>query len=294
MTKSFADRLALGTAQFGLPYGINNIEGQPSIAKVAQVLDHARQAGISLLDTAAAYGDSEARLGAILPTLPDAAFQLVTKVAAGPAEDVTMRLQESLRRLQKPTLYGILFHDFAGQQQHPTAWQALQTAQATGQVKRIGVSLYHPWQVEWLLERQVSFDLVQIPFNVFDQRFSNWLPELNRRGIEVHVRSAFLQGLLLRNPATLSTFFLPLQAKLKRLHALAVGTEVPLSALLLLFAACAPGVTRAVIGVDSVANLEANVAAGQYQTAFEEVLPELRTFAEHDDTYILPYTWPPH
>ena len=104
----FIDRLALGTAQFGLDYGINNTTGRPTDATVEDILHTARAAGLTLLDTAAAYGDSESRLGnwLSLPGNDASAFGLVTKLAAGPAAQVRKELRESLVRLRQANLHG--------------------------------------------------------------------------------------------------------------------------------------------------------------------------------------------
>ncbi|RZK55954.1 MAG: aldo/keto reductase [Hymenobacter sp.] len=285
------DRLALGTAQFGLAYGLNNQAGQPTEPAVAAVLAAARAAGLTLLDTAAAYGNSEARLGELVGKNP--AFELITKIPAGPPAQVAQHLAESLARLRRERLYGVMFHALKPLQDEPAAWQALQAARAAGQVARIGVSLYHPHEAGWLLAQGWNIDLVQVPYNVLDQRFAAVLPRLVAQGVEVHVRSAFLQGLLLREPATLPVFFQPLAPKLTHLRRLAAGAGVPLPALPLLFAAYALGVARAVIGVDTVANLHENLAAAQYLAAAETLRPALADLAETTDTFILPYAWRP-
>jgi aryl-alcohol dehydrogenase-like predicted oxidoreductase len=292
--RSLAGRLALGTAQFGLDYGINNTAGRPDDATVTAILSTAQAAGIHLLDTAVAYGDSENRLGRWLGRAgAGQPFAVVTKLAAGPAGQVRQALRESLTRLQQPAVYGVLFHQFAAFREHPAAWEELREAQAAGTVQRIGVSLYHPEEAEWLLNNPLSVSLVQLPFNVLDQRFGPLLPALQRAGIEVHVRSAFLQGLLLRDPATLPAYFMPLAPKISQLRALAQCADLPLAHLLLLFAAYAPGVGRAVIGVDTVANLRENLAAGAYMAQAEQLRAELETLAETTTDYILPYLWPP-
>jgi aryl-alcohol dehydrogenase-like predicted oxidoreductase len=288
---AFAQRLALGTAQFGLAYGLNNQAGQPTQSAVAEVLAAAQAAGLTLLDTAAAYGNSEARLGELAGANP--AFEFVTKLAAGSPEQVAQQLAAALARLKRTQLYGVLFHAFGPLQAQPEAWQALQAARTAGQVARIGVSLYHPHEAEWLLAQGWDVDLVQVPYNVFDQRFAMVLPLLAARGVEVHVRSAFLQGLLLRKPTSLPEFFRPLAPKIERLRTLADEAGVPLPAALLLFAAGAPGVARAVIGVDSVANLHENLTAGAYWKAAEHLRPALAALAEPTETFILPYAWPP-
>jgi aryl-alcohol dehydrogenase-like predicted oxidoreductase len=290
-THALTQRLALGTAQFGLAYGLNNQAGQPTPTTVAKVLASAQTAGLTLLDTAAAYGDSEARLGELAGENLD--FELITKVPAGSPAEVAKHIATSLARLRRPRVYGLLFHAFGPLQAEPAAWQALQAARAAGQVARIGVSLYHPHEAEWLLAEGWDIDLVQVPYNVLDQRFAAVLPRLAARGVEVHVRSAFLQGLLLREPTALPDFFLPLAPKLTQLRALVAAADVPLPAALLLFAAYAPGVARAVVGVDSVANLHENLAAAAYLNAAEKLRPALTELAEPTDTFILPYAWPP-
>jgi aryl-alcohol dehydrogenase-like predicted oxidoreductase len=289
---SFVQRLALGTAQFGLAYGINNDQGQPTPAVVQTILAEAATAGINLLDTAAAYGDSELRLGSALAEHPHP-FALITKIAAGSPVEVNIQLTASLNRLRQSQVFGVLFHNFEALQKQPIAYAALIEAKAAGKIQHIGVSLYHPWQAEWLLNQQWPIDILQVPFNVLDQRFGPWLPELAKRGIEVYVRSAFLQGLLLRNPSTLPAFFSPLKPKIATLRQLAATAQVPLAASLLLFAAYTPGVARVVIGVDSVANLRENLAAGQYVHASHQLQDSFQSLAEKEDTFILPYTWPP-
>ncbi|KUG07396.1 hypothetical protein ASU33_13665 [Solirubrum puertoriconensis] len=290
--EAFTERLVLGTAQFGLAYGINNTLGRPTDAVLQHILTDAHAAGVPLLDTAAAYGDSEARLGHWLSKQPTGAFELVTKVGAASAAEVLSSVQASLSRLQQPQVYGVLFHDFGAFQQQPEAWQGLLAAQAADYTQRIGISLYHPWQAEWLLEHGYKPQLLQVPYNVLDQRFAALLPHLANAGIEVHGRSAFLQGLLLRPLHTLPSFFEPLRPKLVQMRAMLAEAGIPLEAGLLLFAATAPGMARVVIGVDSPENLQANLAAGAYLAQVEQLREQLQALAEPTDTYILPYAWP--
>ncbi|KAA9339465.1 aldo/keto reductase [Hymenobacter busanensis] len=291
MPVSFAERLALGTAQFGLDYGLNNLHGRPDDATVQAILAAAAEAGVSMLDTASAYGDSEVRLGVFGEQT--STLEVVTKLAGAPPAEVTQQLHTSLTRLRRRSVYGVLLHRFENLQQYPESWQALIAAQKDGLTQRIGVSLYHPAQARWLLSSDLGVDLVQVPFNVFDQRFAPLLPELATRGVEVHVRSAFLQGLLLRDLTTLPAFFEPLRPKLQQLHSLANEANIPLEAMLLLFATQTPDVARVVIGVDSVDNLRANVAAGAYADTARQLRPHLLALAEPTDQFILPYTWPP-
>ena len=104
--KEVADRLALGTAQLGMPYGIANRTGKPDLAAARSIVDTAWDAGIRYFDTAQAYGDSESVLGQALENR-DAA--IITKLPPK-LENVSQHLRESLRRLGRATIWGVLLH----------------------------------------------------------------------------------------------------------------------------------------------------------------------------------------
>jgi len=195
-------KLALGTAQFGLAYGIANTGGQVTADAAGKILSRARAAGMDTIDTAVAYGESEQRLG----EAGVGGWHVVSKLPAIPDDCadvqgwVTTHVDTSLARLRVPRLRGLLLHrpgqllEANGRQ----LYQALLQLKDTGKVDKIGISIYEPSELDSLCVDYV-FDLVQAPFNVFDRRLatSGWLQRLQAEGVEVHVRSAFLQGLLI-------------------------------------------------------------------------------------------------
>ena len=200
-------RLALGTVQFGLPYGIANRTGVVSATAAAAILSHAESAGFDTLDTAIAYGASEQRLGEIgvgrwrviskLPPMPEPCTNVKVWVNAA--------VHASLQRLRIRSLYGLLLHNsrqLLGAQGN-ALYRALTALKLDGTIDRIGVSIYDPEELDALYPR-LQLDLVQAPLNIMDRRLlaSGWLNRLHAAGVEVHVRSAFLQGLLLMNDAT--------------------------------------------------------------------------------------------
>ena len=292
--REFAGRLALGTAQFGLPYGLNNVAGQPPLGAVADILREARSAGLDLLDTAAVYGDAEDRIGQLCSITQD--FAVITKVADG--MEVGRQVRASLARLGRDSVAGVLFHSARSFTSASPGWQALLAARAAGETAAVGLSVYRMAHLQAgdfaeTANSAVQPGLLQVPLSALDQHFLPQLPYLAvERGIEVHVRSVFLQGLLLRDPGQLPPFFTPLAPKLRHLRALAAEAGMPLSALLLLFAIQTPGVSRVVIGVDSVANLHENLRAAAHWATALLVRPQLLALAEADDTFMLPYTWP--
>lgn len=195
-------KLSLGTVQFGLPYGIANRSGQVSRAKAAEIISLARSYGVGDIDTAIAYGDSEAALGQI--GVRD--FRVVTKLPPLPTQvgDVEAwardQLSGSLRRLGVESVHGLLLHrssDLLGAD-GGALFRALEGFKANGQVRKIGVSIYSPDELGDVFARG-ALDLVQAPLSLVDRRLlsSGWLKRLKDQQVEVHTRSAFLQGLLL-------------------------------------------------------------------------------------------------
>ncbi len=195
-------KLAIGTAQFGMDYGIANQEGCVSENEVNAILTYARQNNILMLDTAIAYGDSESRLGEI--GVSD--WQIVTKIGL-PVKSkksvstlVNEQVQASLLRLNVNNLYGLLLHNpecLLNNDGH-AVYDALMQLKNNGSVHKIGISIYDTVELEQLCGRY-EFDIVQAPLNVFDRRIveSHWDKKLQQQDIELHVRSVFLQGLLL-------------------------------------------------------------------------------------------------
>lgn len=198
-------KLALGTVQFGLKYGIANQQGQVPYDETKAILDHASASGIDTLDTAIAYGNSEQRLGEIgvqrwqvvskLPAIPESCSDIV--------QWVTNSVKETLQRLKIKSLHGLLLHrpqqllESGGDR----LYDALQQLKHDGLVKKIGVSIYGPEELD-ALAGHYHLDLVQAPFNIMDRRLidSGWLSRLADKSTELHVRSVFLQGLLLIAP----------------------------------------------------------------------------------------------
>jgi len=206
------NRLALGTAQFGMPYGMTNRGGRPGQKTVKAVLQQAKAAGMDTLDTAIDYGDCETVLGRA--GIND--WRVITKLPAVP-DDVTdvvewteQNVDQSMRRLQVDCLHGLLLHR-PGQlmtSRGAKVYQVLEDLKCRGLVHAIGVSIYEPQELD-TLSSHYHFDLVQTPLNIFNQQLlqSGWLHKLKPAGTEIHVRSVFLQGLLLLTPDELPEQF---------------------------------------------------------------------------------------
>jgi aryl-alcohol dehydrogenase-like predicted oxidoreductase len=201
-------RIGLGTAQFGSDYGVSNHSGRTPAPEVVRILEFARGVGIEVLDTAPAYGDSERALGRALAD--SRRFQVVTKTdrdadLAGPTR-LRSVFHASLRALGLTRVYGLLVHDPKDllSRSGRRLFEEMARLKQNGAVTKIGVSIYTREQIDWIID-SYAIDLIQLPVNLFDQRLveSGHLRALKKRGIEIHARSVFLQGLLLMDPEEL-------------------------------------------------------------------------------------------
>ena len=204
--------LGLGTAQFGLEYGVSNSAGAPNLQVVSEILELATQSGVEILDTAAAYGDAEQVLGQV--GVDD--FKVVTKFmpfcgSVPTIAELISEIQSSCLRLKTDKLHGVMFHrasdllTFSIQDYQIL----LENIRDLNLVEKLGVSVYKVSELEKIVCRGYPFDLVQIPLNIIDRSFikSGFLRKLKSLGIEIHVRSVFMQGLLLLDQVSRPTYF---------------------------------------------------------------------------------------
>lgn len=254
-------KLAIGTVQFGLDYGISNAAGRTPGDEAGRIFDRARLAGIDTLDTAAAYGDSEQVLGRIGVD----GWQVVSKVPPLPEEGgngkewVLRHVRQSLDRLRIDRLDGLLLHrasDLLAAQGGNIA-AGLQEARAEGLVGKVGYSIYSPQPLNELV-RVMQPDMIQAPFNVLDQRLasSGWLARLTEAGVEVHVRSIFMQGLLLMGREKRPSAFDKWRELWQRWDAAVGGRSERALELCLGFAKTQPAISRIVVGLENQAHLE--------------------------------------
>jgi aryl-alcohol dehydrogenase-like predicted oxidoreductase len=250
------EALVLGTAQFGLRYGVANKTGQPDIGRVTEILDAARAVGITMLDTATAYGSSEAALGgggvdgwSVISKVPSLGELTDADVAHSARESVL----RSLDRLKVDRLYGVLAHDsrdmvgMRGQK----LLEALLMLRQEGLVQHIGVSVYSPDDLSHFALDDIG--IVQAPLNVFDQRFlrSTWAKVLRDKGAELHVRSVFLQGLLVMAAKDRPERFRRWAEHFARFDARLKDSGLDALAFCLGFAAQQSAAARCVVGVET-------------------------------------------
>ena len=206
-------RLALGTAQFGLDYGVSNSSGQVAMSEIEDILLEAKNHNINTIDTAIAYGNSESILGKVGVSQ----FNIVTKLPpiTRDIDDIDLwvnhQIKSSLSKMRIDKISGLLLHRASDLFKEPKGqlFDSLCKLKDEGVVDKIGVSIYNPDELDNIEKHGIKIDIVQAPFNILDRRLesSGWLNKLSLAGIEIHTRSVFLQGLLLQKKAQRNPYF---------------------------------------------------------------------------------------
>lgn len=285
------NKIVLGTAQFGMDYGINNKRGKVSQKEVFVILNKAMENGIDTFDTAHAYKESEKVLGEFIKFHRNK-LRIISKLPECVANEVRDKVRDSLDRLNLSSIYGYLIHRFEDYEKDNDIWLELEKLKRQGKIEKIGFSLYFPSQLERIIKTGLKIDIVQIPFSVFDQRFKAYFPELRKRNVEIHVRSIFLQGLVFKKPLELDNYFKSIQSRIEKLHMLSNDTGIPVFALCLNFVFKNEFIDKVVIGVDSALQLNDLIRSSVFFHESDKAFLLLSDLALNDENVILPFKWP--
>ncbi len=272
-------KLGLGTVQFGVPYGIANTAGQTKPEEVSKILQYAVANGITVLDTASAYGNAEQVLGEndLGP------FQIVSKyITPSAGKSIAQQLQHTLAALQVNNVYGYLAHRPAEILEDPSQWKTIKEFQQKGLVEKIGFSLNAPGELQALTGKNFIPDLIQVPFNYLDNRFEELMKRLKDKGCEIHTRSAFLQGLFFKDANTLPVFFDTVKPIIKKVQAQTKN----ISGALLRYVVEKPFIDKVIVGVENVQQLATNVQELNLDIQLEKNTTTI------PDQILMPSNWP--
>jgi len=258
--------LVLGTVQLGMAYGVANATGRPDEANARAIVAAALEGGVRDFDTAPGYGDAEAVLGRALAASGMSAEARVFSKVGGEAADaaaIERSVRDSLTRLGVSRLAGLLLHreDMLDQWDKGLG-AALADLSAGGLVERLGVSVYSPARALQALQVE-GVGLVQLPANLLDDRFerAGVLDLARKRGILVHVRSVFLQGLFFLPPSTAEARAPGSGELVRRVRALADRYGLSVHGLALGFVREACPNAGVLFGAETVAQVRENLDA---------------------------------
>lgn len=255
----------IGTAQFGMKYGIANETGPPSQKEIYQIVKYAVENNIAYFDTAQSYGKSETLLGNAFTKLDNIKeIKVITKLSPaiqqGTAEEIFESVELSLNKLKLDYIYGFLAHRL--ETIHSDHFSSsIDKLKDKGMIKKCGVSVYTPNEAMVALENPLV-EILQIPFNILDRR---WIDEdifekAEEKNIQLFFRSIFLQGLIFLNNSDLKKKKMVwTKPYLDMFHKLVSNTYLsPIDISINVLASMA-GNNIIIMGVDSLLQLEKNV-----------------------------------
>lgn len=290
------NKIGLGTVQFGLNYGINNTAGQVNKDAARNIVnEYYKAVKPPVFDTAAAYGNSEEVLGEIFKELNIHSNSLIIskfskKVTT--AAQLKASFQNTIDKLQVKQLYAFMAHDANTVIEHPEIYSELIGYKKNGYIQKTGVSVYYPEQVQWFISHKIRLDIIQIPYNIFDRRFEPFLEQFKNEGIEIHTRSAFLQGLFFKNINSLPSHFDLVKNKIGDLQNIAKSINLSLNKLLLIFCLHQKFIDKVIIGVDSEEHLHDNMITENDINKFNKIAAKIDFKEPVNDEIILPFNWP--
>lgn len=288
------NKIILGTVQFGLEYGINNSSGKPNEETVFSILDLAFKSDICLLDTAEAYGDSQEIIGTY-HKLSANKFKIITKFSSSRrdlSKNLTERIHQNLAILNINSLYCYMFHSFDDFTKYFHLYKdEITELKRNGVIKKFGVSVYTNQEIEELLKYE-AVDLIQLPFNLLDNntKRSAIIKKAKDKGVEIHTRSTFLQGLFFINVESLPGKLMILEPYLNKINHVSKSNVLNLNDLSLSYVLQQKNIDSVLIGVDSVDQLRENIKTSQKKIS-EEVMKQVDLIDVKEITLLNPSNW---
>jgi aryl-alcohol dehydrogenase-like predicted oxidoreductase len=282
------DKLELGTAQFGLDYGVNN--GHKIIEYEAKkIVGTLNVQSPVLIDTAPCYGDSES----VIERISDDNNKIISKLLSiknSSTTEIISRIKATCSMFDAK-LYGLMVHnaDDVLDSDFLDVNDYLDGLRLKG--IKIGVSVYSPEQV-YKCNDIMKLDMVQIPLNIIDQRFDNeeFIGFVTKNNIEVHVRSVFLQGLILMENINIPKTLNKIIPYLDSLRSEASKVGVNIYELCLLYVFNKSWVKHVVIGLDS--DVQAFELVSNIQNImYKKINFDVSKFSCSDLNLINPVNW---
>jgi len=280
-------KIVIGTVQFGIEYGINNLKIIPEDDAVREILQYANENNIKILDTAIGYGRSEQRLGYLMET----EFEIISKFSKlNNKEDLRKALNATLKKLKIAKLYGFLFHDANELIKNPLLWNFLEDLKKESKIKKLGYSIYNTGQLDQLIEFGFIPDIVQLPYSLLDRQFENYFKKLKQYNVEIHIRSVFLQGLYFKALDKFPENLFSLKKEIKILNELCVDNDVTMTSLALNFVKQNPFIDYIVLGVISKKQLVENLISLNQELS-EKIMKSIKKIDVKNKKLLNPNNW---
>jgi aryl-alcohol dehydrogenase-like predicted oxidoreductase len=265
------------------------------------MLKLARRSGIDSLDTARGYGDSERILGEL--ALPSSGWRIITKLSHAVTEGVSGKseaaertrksVEDSLGALRLEQVDTLLLHRAIHRREYDgVVWDVLREYNRKGIIKRLGISAGNPDEAFEALN-DPDIKVVQVASSLLDQRLwrKGFFETAKSAGVEIFIRSVFLQGVAFIPLGELPDYLKPLVPVMKSIHLWSKGEGMTLPDTFLLFARDAIN-GKTVIGCESLGQLQRNLDAWSLPMLSTKKIAELSGLVpELPDAILNPANW---
>lgn len=279
-------KYCLGTAQLGIKnYGINNTK--KDIPDSNKIFDFLIRENLSSIDSSNYYGTINEQ---IKNYRDRSKLKIYTKI--GYDKDLEYFFQNT----DLSSIEGCYIHHFEDYLSNKSLYDGLLKFQENSKIKKIGFSIYYEKELEEIIKRNLRIQMIQIPYNVFDQRFEKYFEILNEMKIEINVRSCFLQGLFFRSRSISSDVNLnkKLELKLDTFNEIIKKSDLNITQACYLFCSENKSINQVIVGNDDLIQLKNNIQdlrrSGILQN-FDSIKKDLKSLSEKDERIILPFLW---
>jgi spore coat polysaccharide biosynthesis protein SpsF (cytidylyltransferase family)/aryl-alcohol dehydrogenase-like predicted oxidoreductase len=291
------NKLILGSANFGLEYGISNMR-KLGKDEIFNILDTAYSLGLQGVDTAKAYGDAEKIIGDFFLNRGKL-FKIITKLPMREYKsdrDVENEIFGSMRNMNIGFIDCMLVHSYKSYMMYADfIMPVLKAFRKEGIIGQYGLSVYDTFEVEEFIAKENDAVVIEFPANLFDKRFmhGNFIEKLKSAGHFLLARSVFLQGMFFLNQDIIKKKFPSVKDKVLKIKSTANNHNLNIECLALLFVLLRPSIDGVIIGVDSKEHLKRNVICiGEKNiAAYRKIEHLLADIESRDRNIILPFEW---
>ena len=256
-------KIIIGSAQFGLNYGVSNNTGKVPASEAHKILKLALSNEINRIDTAISYGNAEEVIGSFNEVKKLSIITKIPKISSSDYhKEIKYRIEESINRLKSKSVYAIMLHDEDDIFNFPEVIKELIKLKEKGFIQKIGASFYTPEKFDTAM-KNFDIDIAQVPLSIFDQSFiqKNTIETAQKKNVEVHCRSIFLQGLAFLKKDSIPTYFKPVMKRLNEFHSYITKNNLSPTDLCYQFLKSLQGIDGYVIGVQNSEQLKSSLEA---------------------------------
>lgn len=285
------NKLILGTVQFGLDYGINNLNGKIDKLQVFDILKQSNNYNIQILDTASAYGNSESIIGDFLSENRNIKFDIITKIKFDANISFAMALDNSLINLKQNKVKYLMFHSYQDYLHFKAELTSLNSKFKGLKYDYLGVSVYTNDEIKNVIE-DINIELIQVPFNLLDNEFQRgkYLINAKNNGKTVHVRSVFLQGLFFMDINNLPGNLIALKEKIKQIQDLAKSNNLTISEMAMKYVLSKSYIDGVLFGVDTLSQLNMNLKLSNGSLS-DDLLSKIDNIIVENNLLLNPSKW---